>query len=78
MLRWTLLLLLKATEMSVKSASASGPDAMRYLSKISVSPVSAGAVIGPPIEVGSLWKEKTTLIYVSVNSAFINLHIRTS
>ena len=65
MLRWTLLLLFKATEMSAKSAAdASGPDAMRYLSKISVTPVSAGALIGPPIEVGSLWKEKPTLLYV--------------
>jgi len=68
MLRWTLLLLFKATEMSAKSAAptttASGLDAMRHLSRISVSPVSAGAIIGPPIEVGSMWKEKPTLLYV--------------
>jgi hypothetical protein len=63
MLRFNLLLLLlKASEMSAQST---GPDAMRHLSKISVSPVSAGLVTGPPLDVGSLWKDKPTLLYVS-------------
>ena len=28
-------------------------------------PVSAGLVTGPPLDVGSLWKDKPTLLYVS-------------
>ena len=67
MLRWNLLLLLlkASSEMTTQCTATAGPDAMRHLSKITVSPVSAGLVSGPPLEVGSLWKDKPTLLFVS-------------